>query len=86
MLAVARHEQIFPQHAQYFPTSPLKFPSYPFLRGLSSARQPWRSHLYLRVHYLSDVLAPGAESLVWLVLCHMAMETLRRTRARAVHG
>src|SRR5919106_4714722 len=30
MLAVGRHEQIFPQHAQHFPKSHLKVLSYPF--------------------------------------------------------
>jgi membrane-associated phospholipid phosphatase len=40
------------------------------------------SRLALGVHYLSDVLAAGAVSLSWLALCHAAVETWRRTRAR----
>jgi membrane-associated phospholipid phosphatase len=40
------------------------------------------SRLALGVHYLSDVLAAGAVSLSWLALCHAAVETCRRTRAR----
>jgi membrane-associated phospholipid phosphatase len=40
------------------------------------------SRLALGVHYLSDVLAAGVMSLAWLALCHAAVETWRRTRAR----
>jgi membrane protein DedA with SNARE-associated domain len=40
------------------------------------------SRLALGVHYLSDVLAAGAVGLAWLALCHAAVDTWRRARAR----
>ncbi len=40
------------------------------------------SRVYLRLHYLSDVLAGIAESVAWLALCLTAMDTFRQ-RARA---
>jgi membrane-associated phospholipid phosphatase len=40
------------------------------------------SRVYLRLHYLSDVLAGMAESVAWLALCLTAMDTFRR-RGRA---
>ena len=39
------------------------------------------SRMYLGVHYLSDVLAAGAEGVAWLTVCLTAMETLRQRRA-----
>jgi undecaprenyl-diphosphatase len=40
------------------------------------------SRVYLRLHYLSDVLAGMAESVAWLALCLTAMNTFRQ-RAQA---
>ncbi len=36
------------------------------------------TRVYLRVHYLSDVLAANAVGLAWLTLCLTSVETLRR--------
>lgn len=36
------------------------------------------SRIYLRVHYLSDVLGGMSEGVAWLALCWMAMNTLRQ--------
>ena len=38
------------------------------------------SRIYLRAHYLSDVLGALAEGLAWLALCLTAVDTLRRRR------
>jgi membrane-associated phospholipid phosphatase len=39
------------------------------------------SRIYLRAHFLSDVLAAFAEGLAWLALCLVAVATLRRHQA-----
>ncbi len=40
------------------------------------------SRIYLRVHYLSDVLGGMSEGVPWLALCLTAMHTLRQRSAR----